>query len=168
MQCPNCGGDTSVVETRAAGRHEVRRRRVCGACKLRFTTREQVEAPRLRVDKRRGGTEPYERAKLRTALARVCKHRPVSDEVLEDVLERIEAQLVRTQARTVRWSQLVELVLDALAPVDRVAARRMEANYLDEAGVRRLADAPPPGPRPQLDLPGVDADDGPGRSGDLG
>jgi transcriptional repressor NrdR len=123
-----------------AGKHDIRRRRVCAACKLRFTTREQVAAPNLRVEKRRGGVEPYERAKLRRCLARVGKHRTLDDEALDDLVDRIESELTRAQVRVIRWSRVVELVLHALHEVDRVAEQRMAANYLDEAGALRLDD----------------------------
>ena len=152
MRCPNCGGDTTVSETREGGNNELRRRRVCTTCKLRFTTRERIAPPQLRVEKRGGATEPYDRAKLRRALERVCRHRPVTDEQLDAMVDRIEAELTRAQARTVRWSHLVVLVLDALRPVDRVAAQRMEAGYLDDAGVLRLDEAAPRDARPQLGL----------------
>ncbi len=153
MRCPNCGGDTTVSETREGGNNELRRRRACTTCKLRFTTRERIAPPQLRIEKRKGGTEPYDRVKLRRALARVCRHRPIGDEQLDAFVDRIEAELTRAQARTVRWSHLVVLVLDVLRAVDRVAAQRLEANYLDEAGILRLDEAAPRGEaRPQLGL----------------
>jgi transcriptional repressor NrdR len=152
VQCPNCGGDTSILETRTVGKHDIRRRRVCATCKLRFTTREQVAAPNLRVDKRRGGVEPYDRAKLRRCLARVGKHPPLGDDAIDDLVDRIESELMRAQVRVTRWSRIVELVLDALGAVDRLAQQRMAANYLDDTGALRLDDAPAAGPRPQLGL----------------
>jgi len=152
VECPNCGGVTSVTETRAVGRFELRRRRSCAACKLRFTTREQIAAPQLKVEKRRGGAEPYERAKLRTSLIRVCDHRPVAEQAIDDMVEWIEARLTRPQVRTVRWSQIVEVVLLALAGVDRVAEQRMASNYRDDDGVLRFDETPAAAPRPQLGL----------------
>jgi transcriptional repressor NrdR len=154
VQCPSCGGATNVSETRDAGRHTVRRRRICSLCKQRFTTLEQVAPPHLRVEKRRGGAEPYDRAKLTRCLARVCKRRPGVDEaVIADLVERIEAQLARGPARAVRWSQLAALVLTALAGVDRLAEQRMAANYLDDTGALRLDDAADRrGAEPQLGL----------------
>jgi transcriptional repressor NrdR len=150
VQCPNCGGDTSVSETRAAG-HALRRRRVCATCKQRFTTLEQVAPPPIRVEKRRGGAEPYDRAKLRRCLARVCKHRPFDDDALDVLVDRIESKLTQTSVRHVGWARLVELVLDALAAADRVAEQRMAANYVDETGALRLENAPTD-TRPQLPL----------------
>jgi transcriptional repressor NrdR len=154
MQCPNCGGTTSILETRQAGKHELRRRRTCEVCKLRFSTREQIAAPQLRVEKRRGGVEPYDRGKLARCLERVCARRPLEQDAVAAMVERIEAAMTRTQQRTLRWSQLAAAALEELRAADRLAAQRLEINYLDEAGVLRLADSdgPRPGPSPQLDL----------------
>jgi transcriptional repressor NrdR len=152
VQCPNCGGDTNVSETRQVGKNELRRRRVCAVCKQRFTTRERIAPPSLRIEKRRGIVEPYDRTKLRRSLSRVARHRPLADDALDELVDRIEAQLTKTQARTVRWSQLVGLVLDALRPLDGVAASRMEANYLDDTGALRLDETAAPAVPPQLGL----------------
>jgi transcriptional repressor NrdR len=151
MQCPNCGGDTTVSETRPA-RHALRRRRVCSSCKQRFTTLEQVAPPAIRVEKRDGRVEPYQRGKLRRCLARVAKHRPLDDDALDSLVDRIESELTRASVRHVTWARLVELVLDALGTVDRTAQQRMSANYLDDAGSLRLDPAPTDAPRPQMDL----------------
>ena len=152
MQCPNCGGDTTVSETRLA-RHALRRRRVCTVCKQRFTTLEQVAPPPIRVEKRGGTIEPYDRAKLRRSLTRVCKHRPLDDDALDGLVDRIESELTRTSVRHVSWARLVELVLDALRTVDRVAEQRMAASYIDDTGALRLDDAAShDAERPQLGL----------------
>jgi transcriptional repressor NrdR len=152
VQCPFCGGDSTVSETRAAG-HALRRRRVCGSCKQRFTTFENVAPPAIRIEKRDGAHEPYDRAKLRRALVRVCKHRPLDGDAIDNLVERIEAELARSPAKLVRWSRLTELVLDALRATDRLAEQRMAANYIDDAGALRFEDAPSPDEsRPQLGL----------------
>jgi len=149
VQCPNCGGESQVSETRKAGKHAVRRRRICQSCNQRFTTLEQIAPPQLKVEKRRGGTEGYQRAKLRRCVERIARHRAVDEETVEGIVEHIEARLVTT--RTVRWGHLVELLLDALDGIDQVAAQRLRVNYLDDDGVLRLEDAPAP-PAPQLGL----------------
>lgn len=45
MNCPTCGTDTDVVDSRPA-RYGIRRRRVCKnpACKRRFTTKERISS----------------------------------------------------------------------------------------------------------------------------
>jgi transcriptional repressor NrdR len=151
VQCPNCGGDTTVSETRLA-KHALRRRRICSVCKQRFSTLEQVAPPPIRVEKRNGAVVPYDRAKLRASLARVARHRPLDDDAIDGLVDRIESALTRTSVRHVSWARLVELVLDALGAVDRVAERRMAANSIDDDGALRLDARPQGTERPQLGL----------------
>lgn len=157
MQCPFCGdADSSVTETRDSP-DGLRRRRVCASCKRRFTTYEKVGSPGLKVEKRDGSLESFELDKLLTALRRVCAHRPVRDEVLRELGRQVSASLVDSGQKTVAWSVIVDELLRRLVNVDAVAARRLAANYQDEAGILRLGDAPhDEGVPPQLGLFGDD------------
>jgi transcriptional repressor NrdR len=151
MQCPNCGGDTQVSETRQPeDKHVVRRRRVCTQCKRRFTTLEQLAPPPLKVEKRSGAHQPYERAKLARCIEQVTKHRPVQDKV-DELVEWIESELTRSTARTVKWTRLVNLVLEAIGKHDELARQRMAANYLDVADQLKR-DETQRRAAPQLDL----------------
>lgn len=40
IPCPNCGGDSHVIDSRSAPRSRIRRRRKCMECFDRFTTYE--------------------------------------------------------------------------------------------------------------------------------
>ena len=94
MQCPYCGNDSSVTETRVVS-DGLRRRRMCGTCKRRFTTYEKVGAASLRVQKRNGSVEPFDSEKLVRALARIGRRR--ANVQLEDarrIARDIEANLV--------------------------------------------------------------------------
>jgi len=158
VQCPFCSGDSSVTETRVAP-DGVRRRRVCGSCKRRFTTYERVGAPGLKVTKRDGGVETFDSDKLVAALERVTAHRAgVRPEDLRRIARDVEATLVDAGARTTTWSAIVRLVLDRLAAIDRVSADRLRVNYVDDDGRLRLED-PESATRglPQLGLFGGEA-----------
>ncbi|HWU87464.1 MAG TPA: ATP cone domain-containing protein [Kofleriaceae bacterium] len=138
MQCPYCGGDSSVTETRVTA-DGMRRRRVCTACKRRFTTYERLGSPGLKVGKRDGSIEPFDSLKLLTALRRVCAHRQnLTDADLQRVARDIEAKLIDSGRKSVAWSDLATLMLDRLANVDAIAARRFAANYTDESGAVRF------------------------------
>lgn len=52
MKCPACGGDSSTLEARQAGRQHayVRRRRECRTCAHRFTTSEVIVEERSSAD----------------------------------------------------------------------------------------------------------------------
>jgi len=158
VQCPYCGGDSSVTETRVTA-DGMRRRRVCTACKRRFTTYEKVGAPALKVQKRDGTLEPFEGDKLFHALQRVAAHRGgVSDEDLRRIARDIEATLVDSGRKSIAWNDIVSLVLDRLKNVDTVAAHRFAANYTDETGVLRFDDKAPSTDARQLGLPLTDED----------
>lgn len=42
MICPECGGTTTVIETREQSDGSIRRRRKCTKCGMRFTTMETI------------------------------------------------------------------------------------------------------------------------------
>jgi transcriptional repressor NrdR len=153
VQCPYCSGDSSVTETRVTA-DGMRRRRVCTACKRRFTTYERLGPPGLKVAKRDGTLEPFELDKLLGALRRVCAHRPgITDAALSRVARDIEAKLVDSGRKAVTWSDLAQHVLDRLGNLDAVAAARFAANYTDEAGVLRFSGAAEDAATHQLGLP---------------
>ncbi|MBK9072734.1 MAG: transcriptional repressor NrdR [Myxococcales bacterium] len=134
MQCPYCGSDSQVSETRMST-DGMRRRRLCGTCKRRFTTYEKIGSPPLRVEKRAGHFQPFDSDKMLRALRRVCKGRPeVRDEDLRRLVRDIEASLLDAGKKATRWSELVQETLRRLAAIDAIAARRLEINYLDDGG----------------------------------
>lgn len=144
-----------MTETRFAP-DGVRRRRICTSCKRRFTTYEKVGSPGLKVEKRDGSVEQFDADKLQKALRRVARHRAaVKDDDLRRITRDIEATLVDSGQRTVRWSAIVTQALRRLEALDRRAADRLLANYLDDAGDLRLEEAEASGEPNQLDLPGT-------------
>lgn len=152
MQCPFCGGDSSVTETRDSP-DGMRRRRVCNSCKRRFTTYERVGSPGLKVTKRDGSVEPFDADKLMAALARITARRPgIATDDLRRVVRDIEATLVDSKARTVPWSTLVRMLDERLSAIDKVSAQRLRINYLDDDGRMRLEESSGEESVPQLGL----------------
>lgn len=152
MQCPFCGSDSAVTESRVSA-DGVRRRRVCSSCKRRFTTYEKVGSPGLKVEKRDGSHELFDADKLQRTLARVGRRRAAMDaDTLRRIVRDVEATLVDRATRTARWSDIVRLVIERLAAIDPVVAARLEASYRDEAGRLRLDDADDGEAVPQLGL----------------
>ncbi|HEU4729031.1 MAG TPA: ATP cone domain-containing protein [Kofleriaceae bacterium] len=148
-----------MTETRVTA-DGMRRRRVCTACKRRFTTYEKVGAPGLKVGKRDGSVEAFDSEKLFGALRRVAAHRnAVSDEDLRRIARDIEATLVDSGRKSIAWSDIVTLALTRLENIDAVAAHRLAANYTDETGAVRFDRSTPEEPSPQLGLPLGDADE---------
>lgn len=154
MQCPYCDhGESSVTETRVTA-DGLRRRRQCAACKRRFTTYEKVGAPAIRVAKRDGSVEPFDRDKLARALGRITAHRPaVAPADLDRLVRDVEGLAVESGRKAIAWHELVELVLARLQNIDPLSARRLAANYLDDTGALRFEPEPHAPSAPQLGLP---------------
>lgn len=75
MRCPFCSSlDTKVTDSRDTDDGaSIRRRRQCLSCNRRFTTYETVEQAPLRVVKKNGSREMFDRNKLRNGLVRACE-----------------------------------------------------------------------------------------------
>ena len=158
MQCPYCGGDSSVTETRVTA-DGMRRRRVCTVCKRRFTTYEKLGAPGIKVSKRDSSLEVFDSDKRCRALRRVAAHRStVSDDDLRRVARDIEATLIDSGRKSIAWSDIVTLALSRLENIDPVSAQRLAANYTDETGAVRFDRSTAEQPSPQLGLPLPDED----------
>ena len=74
MLCPYCGFDESnVLESRDAAEGKMtRRRRECLKCNKRFTTYEKIGNIELKVVKKDGRVEDYDREKLERCFEKAC------------------------------------------------------------------------------------------------
>ena len=97
MRCPSCQyNGTRVVDSRPVDDNKaIRRRRECEDCGSRFTTFEKVEEMPLIVVKKDGSREEFSHEKVLRGLIRACEKRPVSLDVLENVVFSIEKDLRR-------------------------------------------------------------------------
>lgn len=133
VRCPYCGSeDDKVVDSRNAddGR-AIRRRRHCLECDRRYTTFERVEEIPLLVQKRGGGEEPFDRAKIAEGIRRACKNRPVADAAIANLTEEVEEDVRARPGRTVPSALIGQLVLERLAALDEVAYLRFASVYKD-------------------------------------
>ncbi len=132
MLCPFCKKprNTKVIDSRSikAGR-AVRRRRQCLHCAERFTTYEEIEIVRLRVIKRDGEREEYERHKIEDGLRRALQKRPVSEERLQKLLAAIEYDIQSSEKREMTSRAIGRIVMDHLRDVDDVAFIRFASVY---------------------------------------
>lgn len=130
MICPFCShADTKVVDKRDLG-GMTRRRRECLKCAKRFSTREAVEWNELKVIKKDGKREPFDRAKVTAGIVKACEKRPVSDEQIEKMVNRIEEK-IRRKGKEIKTSMIGELVSNELRKVDKVAYIRFASVYRD-------------------------------------
>lgn len=129
MRCPFCGEeDTKVIDSRSIeGRKK--RRRMCQRCGKRFTTYETVERPLLMVAKRDGSFEPFDRNKLLKGIFSSLKKRPVDVEVVNNLVDEIEAELGNEMVSTVSPDRIGSMVLERLRGIDTVAYVRFASVY---------------------------------------
>ena len=71
MKCPNCNTeDSKVVDSRSIHSGiSIRRRRECNDCSYRYTTYEYILANPVKVIKKSGDRQEYDRTKLEKSLA---------------------------------------------------------------------------------------------------
>ncbi len=131
MRCPQCGErDTRVVDSRDLDdAATIRRRRECGACGVRFTTYERVEAARLIVLKRDGTRQEFDRDKLAVGLRKALTRRPVADGVAEQAADEIEAELRATGLTEIPSSRIGAAAMAKLREIDQIAYIRFASVY---------------------------------------
>ena len=132
MRCPWCGHeDDKVVDSRPAERGEaIRRRRQCLSCGRRYTTYERVDELGLMVVKRDGSHEPWNRGKVLAGIEKAIVNRPVADEQVAALAERVEGRL-RRKGPEVTSEQVGLEVLQGLRKLDEVAYLRFASVYKD-------------------------------------
>lgn len=141
MKCPFCAHEeTKVVDSRTTELSDaIRRRRECLSCSKRFTTYERTEEAPLRVIKKNGEREPFDRTKLLSGLARATVKRAVPQAVLDEIVAKTEADLRNQFKYEVPSKELGEMVLRQLKGIDKVAYVRFASVYREFADVDQFA-----------------------------
>lgn len=133
MRCPFCTSlDTQVLESRVVDEGtSIRRRRECGKCKKRFTTYETIRKTVLWVIKKDGRREPFEREKIKKGILRAVEKRPVSLDLVEDVVNRVEREMLKKEKEEVSSRAIGKSVMRKLKVIDKVAWLRFASVYLE-------------------------------------
>jgi len=131
MRCPKCGNlEDRVIDSRSSKDGDsIRRRRECTQCLHRFTTYEEIERAMLRVIKRDGRSEPFERHKLIAGITKACEKRPISLDSIEKAVEEIQADLEANHGREIPSSLIGTKVMEKLHSLDEVAYVRYASVY---------------------------------------
>lgn len=150
MYCPFCRhADSRVIDSRTSDDGvSIRRRRQCPECGRRFST---LETASLSVIKRSGVTEPFSREKIAAGVKKACQGRPVTDQDLAQLAQRVEETIRQTGASQVEANEIGLAILEPLRELDEVAYLRFASVYqafdtLDdfEEAISVLRDNPPP------------------------
>jgi transcriptional repressor NrdR len=131
MRCPKCGcQDDKVIDSRSSREGAtIRRRRECTGCNHRYTTYEEVERPRLMVVKRDGRSEEFSREKLTASLEKACQKRPIPQDDIAAVIERVMEDLAHRFDREVPSEAIGSRVMEELRQIDPVAYVRYASIY---------------------------------------
>ena len=133
MQCPYCGSaDTAVIDSRVAEEGgAIRRRRSCVACEKRFTTYERIEGIDLKIIKKDGSKEDFDRAKLRRGIVKATWKRPVSMAQIEELIDEIERKLRLKNSKEIKSWEVGNLVINRLKKLDPLAYLLFASVYRD-------------------------------------
>jgi len=128
MHCPYCRNtDTRVLDSRVAeDGSSIRRRRTCQSCEKRFTTVEQMQ---LTVMKRSGASEPFTREKAISGVRKACKGRPVTEDDLACLGQKVEETLRNDGWAEVPSHEVGLAILGPLRELDEVAYLRFASVY---------------------------------------
>lgn len=128
MHCPFCRNtDSRVIDSRTAeDGSSIRRRRQCPECGRRFTT---LETASLSVVKRSGANEPFSREKVITGVRKACQGRPVSNDDLALLAQRVEESIRATGCAEIDAHEIGLSILAPLRELDEVAYLRFASVY---------------------------------------
>ena len=131
MHCPFChASDTKVIDSRLVGDgQQTRRRRECVACLARFTTYESIELALPRLEKKDGSFVQFKEEKLRNGILRALEKRPISMNIVDQIISRIIFKLRSAGERDISTKLLGEWVMAELKSTDEVAYVRFASVY---------------------------------------
>jgi transcriptional repressor NrdR len=104
----------------------IRRRRSCAQCGRRFTTSETMV---LAVVKRSGVTEQFSRDKVVNGVRRACQGRPVDDDALQKLAQRVEESIRSAGLAEIPSHEVGLAILGPLRELDGVAYLRFASVY---------------------------------------
>ncbi|MCA9197306.1 MAG: transcriptional repressor NrdR [Planctomycetales bacterium] len=142
MKCPFCQTDQDrVIDSRTSqDGFAIRRRRECLQCKRRYTTYERIEESEVKVVKKDGVREPFNREKIRLGLSKACWKRPVSDDQILTIVAEVEQEVYDRFDSEIESRDLGELLMERLRKLDQVAFVRFASVYREFKDVRDFVD----------------------------
>jgi transcriptional repressor NrdR len=90
-------------------------------CGKRFTTYERAEGVDIKVVKKTGKIEDFDREKLRRGIMKATWKRPVTMEQIEEMVDEVERILRRKMTTEVRSWEVGNLVINRLKKIDPLA-----------------------------------------------
>ncbi|MBT4124324.1 MAG: transcriptional repressor NrdR [Candidatus Pacebacteria bacterium] len=133
MLCPFCKeSNLAVVDSRdAEGGEATRRRRECEECGRRFTTYERAEGIDLKVLKKDGTKELFNRDKIKKGLIKATWKRPVSVAEIEALVSEVESKLRDKGLSELKSWEIGNLVINRLKKLDALGYLLFATVYRD-------------------------------------
>jgi transcriptional repressor NrdR len=133
MMCPYCQSPNHrVLESRIAeDGKSLRRRRECDKCHKRFTTYERVEGVDLKVMKKNGSIQEFDREKVRRGLAKATWKRPVKMMDIDSIIDEVETKLRLQESTTVKSYEIGDIVIERLKTIDPLSYLLFATVYRD-------------------------------------
>ena len=139
MRCPYCRSHrTRVIDTTHDARGGVRRRRVCLACKQRFSTYERAVLATPLLVKQDGTRQEFDRDKLARGIRIACAKRPVSATDVDRLVGEIESTLQAMGKSEVSSRVVGDMVIAGLKELDHIAYIRYAIVYLGLDDLRAI------------------------------
>jgi transcriptional repressor NrdR len=88
-----------------------------------------LETASLSIIKRSGVTEPFSREKIAAGVKKACQGRPVTDQDLAQLAQRVEEIIRQTGASQVDANEIGLAILEPLRELDEVAYLRFASVY---------------------------------------
>lgn len=142
MKCPFCNHEnTRVIDSRPADENNsIRRRRICDECSKRFTTYEKIETIPLIVIKKDDNRETYDRSKIEAGILRACHKRPVSADLINELVDSVETEVFNREEKEVQSRVIGEMVMNKLKDLDAVAYVRFASVYREFKDINTFMD----------------------------
>jgi transcriptional repressor NrdR len=131
MRCPYCNSpDSQVKDSRPdADDNSIRRRRICEKCGAKFTTVERVQLRDLKVRKRDGSVEPFDRNKIKKSIQVACQKRNIPEARIETITSSLHRQLETVSEDIISSEIIGNMVSESLLVLDPIAFIRFVSVY---------------------------------------
>ncbi len=143
MRCPKCTHqEDKVIDSRSSRNGvAIRRRRICAKCGYRYTTYEEIIKAKLRVIKRDGRHEDFDKAKLLNGIKVACEKRPISSEQMDVLVEGVIEDMESEFEKDVPSQVIGRIVMNKLEKIDEVAFVRFASVYRNFKDVNQFLSA---------------------------
>lgn len=133
MKCPFCGNrDTNVRDSRSVNKGAfIKRRRFCGECGAKFTTFETIQLKEIKVIKKNGSCESFDREKAVRSVEVALRKRPVTRERVDELMNCVIYKIERIHDAKITAKLIGELIMEQLATLDKVAFIRFASVYMN-------------------------------------